>query len=634
MSLPPGFLEELKTRVSLAEIAGRKVIWDNRKSNQAKGDMWAPCPFHQEKTASFHVDDRKGFYYCFGCHAKGDLLAFVQETDNIGFMEAVEMLAGVAGMPMPAPDPKAREKAEARTKLADVTEAALTYYRLQLKTAAAAEARAYLDRRGLSAETIDRFEIGFASPAQQGAFKALTDKGLPADAVIASGVASKPDDGGAPYDAFRNRIMFPIRNPRGVVIGFGGRAMDPNARAKYLNTRETPLFDKGRALYNHGPAREAAGKGQTLIVAEGYMDVIALVEAGFEASVAPLGTAITPDQLALLWQIADEPVIALDGDTAGLRAAMRLIDLALPLLKPGKSLRFALMPPGQDPDDLIRAGGPAAMAKIIDGAQPMIDLLWRRETEGRTFDSPERRAALDAALGRAISVITDSNLRHHYDRELKDRRWQFFRNTSRPNRRAAPEVAPRPETAGSPLVAGSAGDLRAPLILAILAHHPGLIDRFETDLDKLEPGQPDLARLARHLLGTAARDRAALHAELERENLLETLEKLMALGHVRLQRWIPAEDASETARACLAEEFAKLAARRGIDHELAEGLEDLGDTDAPAHLSWRINHAVQTRLRAERAGVERDSETAPDLDRERELFLRVIKNAGKKENRH
>ena len=328
MSLPPGFIDELRTRVSLSQVVGRKVTWDMRKSNMAKGDWWAPCPFHQEKSASFHVDDRKGFYYCFGCHAKGDAVTFVKEADNVSFMEAVEILAREAGMQMPARDPKAAEKADRRTQLAAVMEEAVKWFRLQLKTSAAAEARAYLEKRRMSPAAQDRWEIGFAPDQRQGLFNALTQKGIAADLIVEAGLCAKPEDGGAPYDRFRGRIIFPIRDARGRAISLGGRAMDPNARAKYLNGPETDLFDKGRNLYNHGPAREAAGKGQALIVAEGYMDVIALSEAGFAATVAPLGTAVTEDQLRLLWRISDEPIIALDGDTAGFRAALRVIGRA------------------------------------------------------------------------------------------------------------------------------------------------------------------------------------------------------------------------------------------------------------------------------------------------------------------
>lgn len=287
MSLPPGFLDELRNRVPLSQVVGRKVTWDLRKSNQGKGDFWAPCPFHQEKSASFHVDDRKGFYYCFGCHAKGDAIAFVKDTENVGFMEAVEILTREAGMAMPARDPRAAEKADRRSQLAEVMEEAVRFYRLQLRTGAASAARDYLARRRLSEEGQERFGIGFAPDARQALFQALTGKGIAPDLLVEAGLCARPEDGGAPYDRFRGRIIFPIRDARGRAISLGGRAMDPAARAKYLNGPETPLFDKGRNLYNAGPAREAAGKGQPLVVAEGYMDVIALSEAGFRATVAP-----------------------------------------------------------------------------------------------------------------------------------------------------------------------------------------------------------------------------------------------------------------------------------------------------------------------------------------------------------
>ena len=630
MSLPPGFLDELRTRVSLSQVVGRKVMWDNRKSNQAKGDMWAPCPFHQEKTASFHVDDRKGFYYCFGCHAKGDAIGFIKETENVAFMEAVEILAREAGMPMPERDPRAQEKSDERAELGKVTEAAVQFFRLQLKTAAAADARAYLERRGLDQATLDQFEIGFAPSSRQGSFAELTAKGLDAGRVIAAGIASKPDDGGAPYDAFRDRIMFPIRDPRGRCIGFGGRAMDPNARAKYLNSRETPLFDKGRALYNHGPAREAAGKGQPLIVAEGYMDVIALVRGGFEATVAPLGTAITEDQLRLLWRISDEPIIALDGDTAGLRAAMRLIDLAMPLLESGKSLRFCIMPEGLDPDDLIRSKGAAAMQKLLDDAQPLVSLLWRRETEGKNFDSPERRAALDKILRGAIARIPDPFLRRHYGEAINELRRELFNTRGRKFEQRGPR-SPRGrsgfgfgfgEMQGTPLAATRASalasgvhsetDIRITLILALICSTPELIDQFEAQLERLEPTNPEHARLCSLLLRTSSRTHDALMAELDQASLRSTLENIMSLGHVRIAPCtLAAGDVVKSAQ-CLSEEFAKLAARRGIEHEMAEALEDIDRTEDDSHLSWRLKHAILTRQSAERSQNEDRADTGED----------------------
>ncbi len=293
MSLPPGFLDELRSRLSLAQVVGRKVVWDTRKSNQGKGDMWAPCPFHQEKTASFHVDDRQGFYYCFGCHAKGDAISFVRETENVGFMEAVEILAREAGMQMPARDPRAVEKADRHSQLVEVMEQAVQFFRLQLRMQAGAGARDYLAGRGLSDAALERWEIGLAPDGWQGLWDHLRAKGVAEDLILGAGLARESQKGGKPYDVFRNRIMFPIRDARGRAIAFGGRALDPNDNAKYLNSPETALFDKGRVLFNMGPARLAAGKGATLIVAEGYMDVIALSEAGFGAAVAPLGTAVT-----------------------------------------------------------------------------------------------------------------------------------------------------------------------------------------------------------------------------------------------------------------------------------------------------------------------------------------------------
>lgn len=297
MSLPPQFLDEIRARVPLSRVIGRKVVWDQRRSNQAKGDWWAPCPFHGEKTPSFHVDDQKGFYYCFGCHAKGDALTFLREAEGLGFIEAVELLAAEAGLPMPQRDPRQVQRADRRTELVEVMEQAVRWFRMQLGMGAAEPARAYLDRRGLDAAACESFGIGYAPDQRQGLYNALRAKGIAEALIVEAGLAAKPDDGGAPFDRFRGRIIFPIRDGRGRCIAFGGRAMDPNARAKYLNSPETALFDKGRNLYNIGPARAAVAKGRPLVVAEGYMDVIALVRAGFEGAVAPLGTAITEDQL-------------------------------------------------------------------------------------------------------------------------------------------------------------------------------------------------------------------------------------------------------------------------------------------------------------------------------------------------
>ena len=627
MSLPPGFLDELRNRTSLSQVVGRKVLWDNRKSNQAKGDLWAPCPFHHEKTASFHVDDRKGYYYCFGCHAKGDAISFVRETENVSFMEAIEILAQEAGLEMPAKDPRAQEKADRRTILSAVMDQAVAFFRLQLKTRAAEEARAYLAKRGLSEAAQERFEIGFAPPGWDNLRLGLTSKGAAMDHLLACGLVKKSDKGREPYDVFRNRIMFPIRDARGRAIAFGGRAMDPNDNAKYLNSPETELFDKSRNLYNFKPAREAAGKGAPLIVAEGYMDVIALSEGGFGSSVAPLGTAVTEPQLQLMWRMSDEPIIALDGDKAGLRAAYRVIDLALPLLEAGKSLRFALMPEGKDPDDLIRAEGPGAVQACLDKALPMVDLLWQQETEGRSFDSPERKAALDKQLRTRIGNIKDPSLRRHYGEAIKELRFQLFR-PKRPQRtRGGPrpwDAPPPPSPTAKASLLVAEGDhaekrLREEVILASIFTHPELTEVFEAQLEALSFEDPDLARLRDLLLAYIETPQGFAEAA-EREIGADRLERLLSARHIAVVPCIRAQGTSDLARMTVAEELAKLDANRGWQAELKEAEEDLAELGDEA-LTWRLGQAARARSSAGRLRDDNEVEfdVAPNgahVDRE------------------
>ena len=635
MSLPPGFLDELRARLSIGQVVGRKVIWDTRKSNQAKGDLWAPCPFHQEKTASFHVEDRKGYYYCFGCHAKGDAITFVRETENVSFMEAVEILAGEAGMQMPAPDPQAQAKADGRTELVAVMEQAVQWYRLQLRTGAAADARAYLERRGLSEAAQARWELGFA-PDFGGVLAQLTGKGVAQDKVLDAGLAAESDRGGSPYDRFRGRIIFPIRDARGRAIALGGRAMAADARAKYLNSPETMLFDKGRTLFNHAPAREAAGKGQPLIVAEGYMDVIALVEAGFTASVAPLGTAITPDHLQLLWRMAPEPIIALDGDTAGLRAAMRVIDVAMPLLTAGQSLRFALMPEGMDPDDMLRQHGRQAVQKILDDAIPMVQLLWRRETDGKVFDSPERKAALDKALRDKIKLIQDPSIRTHYGQAIKDMRWDLFRARAKGAtgaaqgwNRKAKHRAPLGSSKTSALGAGAArtDHMLEAAILATLVATPAAIEPFAVEIDHMDCQDADHARLRDALLVCA--DQQNMRAALEEKIGAELLETLMRQPHIRILPAVRRAGDLEFAKTCLAGDFKRLNAQRSHPREVDDGMDEM-QGQADEGLTWRLAQAakaIDTTLREEKdaaADFER-AENGALLDKdERDAFEKLL----------
>jgi len=636
MSLPPGFLDELRNRLSLAQVVGRKVMWDQRKSNAGKGDFWAPCPFHQEKSASFHVDDRKGYYYCFGCHAKGDAISFVRETENVSFPEAIEILAREAGMPIPERDPRAQEKADRRSELIAVMEQAVQWYRLQLKTTAAAEARDYLARRGLSPSAQERWEIGFAPPGWEGLREALGAKGISNDLMLEAGLLKPSDKGKAPYDTFRNRIMFPIRDARGKAIAFGGRAMDPSDNAKYLNSPETLLFDKGRSLFNHGPAREAAGKGQPLIVAEGYMDVIALSEAGFPAVVAPLGTAITEDQLRLLWRMAPEPIIALDGDMAGLRAAMRAIDVALPLLEAGQSLRFALMPEGQDPDDLIRAQGAGAMRNVIDAAIPMVALLWRRETEDKVFDSPERRAALDKALREKLKLIKDPSIRTHYGEAIKEMRAELFGarrpRSSGPSRgpwQKGPQVLSTTKSSVLVSAEGIEDHLREAVILAAILSTPSVLADFEGEIERMDSAEPTHRQLRDAILRHAHDATGDLREAVSADIGGDVLEKLFAQSHVAISPAVRRAGDAEVARMCLAEELAKLNARRSLPREIAEATEDLAGV-ADEGVTWRLGQAALALDRAGRGNNEDKAEydTGPNGAKikrdERAAFNRLV----------
>ena len=596
MSLPAGFLDELRSRTSIIQVVGRKVMWDTRKSNQGKGDMWAPCPFHQEKTASFHVDDRKGYYYCFGCGAKGDALGFVKETENVSFMEAVEILSREVGMQLPALDPKLKEKSDRQTKLAEVMEQALNFFRLRLNTSSAANARSYLSERGLTQEVLDRFEIGFAPDSWQELWDHLTEKSVDEELILAAGLAKPSNKGKRPYDTFRNRIIFPIRDPRGRCIGFGGRAMDPTDNAKYLNSPETELFDKGRSLYNYGPAREAVGKGQILIVAEGYMDVIALSQVGFNATVAPLGTAVTETQLQLMWRVADEPIIALDGDKAGVRAAQRLIDLALPLLQAGKSLRFVVLPQGQDPDDLIREEGPGAMQRLLDNAQPMVELLWEREVYGKNFDSPERKAALDKILREKLRLIKDSSIRGHYGQALKSMRWDLFRTkyrTQNSQPRGRQLISPQASTRSSSLAISNENShlLRQSVILASLLKAPRAIASVETQLADLYFVKLEHRQIQNFLLEySGASDQ--LWQSAEQIFGVQPLEALLNLPHVRIAPSVRNSTDIELVVFCLLQEFAQISALDAHGREIAEAVQDHSDLDDEG-MTWRLNESAK-----------------------------------------
>src|SRR5215468_7893835 len=400
MRFPPQFLDELRARLPVSEVVGRRV-----RLKKAGREWKGLSPFNKERTPSFTVNDQMGFYHDFSSGKHGDIFGFVMDTEGVTFPEAVERLAAMAGLAVPKMSEEARAEEHHRRTLHEVVELAAKFFEATLASRAGARARGYLADRGLDPATQLKFRLGYA-PAERFALKEhLGKEGVSTEDMIEAGLLVAGDDIPVPYDRFRDRVMFPITDLRGRVIAFGGRALEKDAAAKYLNSPETPLFHKGATLYNIFAARAAAHKGAQVIAVEGYVDVIAMVTAGFEGTVAPLGTALTAEQLVLLWKMADEPILCFDGDSAGRRAAYRAVDLALPLVKPGKSLKFASLPEGHDPDDLVRAGGREAINEVIAAARPLAHLLWMRETEAGTLDTPERRAAFEERLAAVTATI-------------------------------------------------------------------------------------------------------------------------------------------------------------------------------------------------------------------------------------
>ncbi len=548
MRFSNSFLDELRDRVPISQVVGSRVTFDRRKTNASRGDYWACCPFHGEKSPSFHCEDRKGRYHCFGCGVSGDHFKFLSELDGISFPEAVERVADMAGVAMPERDVQAEQREKKRASLTDIMDMAARFFEESLQAQAGAAARAYLRGRGLSSATQQSFRLGYAPSSRNALKEYLAGKGASKEQIEACGLVVFGPDIPVSYDRFRDRVMFPIEDARGRVIAFGGRALSSDVPAKYLNSPDTELFHKGNVLYNLARARRAAAKGETVIAVEGYMDVIGLAQAGFENAVAPLGTALTENQLDLLWRMTGEPVLCFDGDDAGLKAAFRAADLALPLVQPGRSLRFALLPQGKDPDDIVRESGPDAFAAVLSGARPLADLLWMRETGGKMFDTPERRAELEKNLQSLTARIADENLRRHYAQDMRERARAFFGNEAprrgqggfeRQNGRggrgggggggrpgaASGRLAVSETLARSALVRGNAQSmpLREATLMVSLVNHPELIDSHFDAVEQMEVTSGDLARLRSAIFDAVAHnpthDRALLLSALEAAGL-------------------------------------------------------------------------------------------------------------------
>jgi DNA primase len=481
MALPPAFLDELRTRIPMAALVGRKV------KLARSGKSWKGCcPFHSEKSPSFHVYDDG--YHCFGCGAHGDAISFVMNTQGSNFVDAVAALAAEAGLEVPKPSPAVAQAERQRLDLTGVLDLAVAYFQRLLFERQGAEALAYLRQRGLTEDTIRRFGLGWSGDGRGGLAAALGDEAV---RMGEAGLLQARDDG-AKRELFYNRVMFPIRDRRGRTISFGGRGLG-DAKPKYINGPETPIYSKGRTLYAHDLAREAARKGPVVVV-EGYMDVIALHQAGFAAAVAPLGTALTAAQLEELWRLSDAPVLCFDGDAAGARAAVRAAEAALPLLNAGRTVRLATLPPGEDPDSLVRRGGHAAFEAVLQQARPLSVALFDILREAGATDTPEARAGFLTRLDAAAALIPDKALAAEYRRTLRDRAFaerQAGRRPAAAKGRAAPPHAP--------IVPDDVVAERHRTLLAILLLHPDLLADVQEALAGLAL-PPALARLRQAVL--------------------------------------------------------------------------------------------------------------------------------------
>lgn len=434
MSLPPRFFDEIRSRLALSDVIGRRV-----KVTRAGREFKACCPFHHEKTPSFTINDDKQFYHCFGCGAHGDVIKFVMEHDNLAFMDAVEMLASEAGLSVPKPSPEAAAHAKKTNDLYDLLEEATIFFQDYLNTPKNQDVRDYIKERGISAEMLDMFRIGFSPDDGQELRRYLKDKGYSDKEMITAGLLRPSTKGGEPYAFFRDRVMFPVPDRRGRIVAFGGRILPQSIRPpqrrdfsppKYINSSETPLFHKGRMLYGEPTARKASAEGLPIVLVEGYMDVIACVQAGIRGALAPMGTAVTEEQIAVMWSMIPDftkvPILCFDGDNAGRKAAQRVCERVLPMLEPGRSVDFAFIPEGEDPDSLIKANGIHGVSKILDQAVPLFDFIWHSFVAGRVFKTPEKRAGVIKQLEAEVAKILNQDVQMHYRSLLRKKVSETF----------------------------------------------------------------------------------------------------------------------------------------------------------------------------------------------------------------
>ena len=648
----PDFLDELRARLRASDVIGRYV-----KLKKEGREHRGLSPFTNEKTPSFYVNDAKQKFFDFSSGRSGDIIGFLMDSQKLTFVEAVTRLAEQAGMELPQDTEQDRQREEEKKGLAEACLAAAKFYRDMLGRAEGRAARDYLSGRGVPEDLQKRFGMGYAPADRNGLKDFLVNKGFEPALLVEAGLLIQPDQG-APYDRFRDRVMFPILGTKDRVIAFGGRALDKSAKAKYLNSPETPLFHKGHVLYNYMRARKAAAdlpkeSGQPLIVCEGYMDVISIAGAGFGHAVAPLGTALTENQIELLWRACDEPILCFDGDRAGVGAAHRAIDRALPMLRPGKSLRFAFLPEGQDPDDLVRAEGPKAFREVIEAARPMAEVLWDREQGAQELSTPERKAAFRTHLRDLVKAIGDKDVRNAYGAFLAEKlgtmnappqsgafggggafgsgggggfggggqqggrrfvKGRFGRNGMAPSVQASMALKARlgtgaasqqhdqynapAERAGSRIASQ-----RETLLVYTLLNHPGLFERREEAVLELELADSALAATLREIIAALSADPA-----LDREGLARhmstvapvagTVEQMLGNERLRLTTFARPEASLDDA-----EEGWLNALSIHLHHGplRLEEMEAAGEAflDETSEARWRVSHSHRQAIVAD-----------------------------------
>ena len=597
MAFSPQFLDDIRARVALADVVGKRV-----KLQRAGREWKGLCPFHNEKTPSFSVVEDKGFYHCFGCGAHGDVIGFVMRTEGLSFPETVERLAGEAGLAMPVTSPEERERFSARDGLVKAVEAACAFYEHELRLQGGREALDYLKGRGLSDDTIARFRVGYAPRGNDTLKSKLLKDGFDEATLLAAGLISKPDDGRAAYDFLRNRITFPIADPRGRIIAFGARALG-DGQPKYLNSRDSDIFHKGRALYALALAREAARGDHEVIAVEGYMDVIALHQAGLPGAVAPLGTALTEGQIELLWRMTPEPVLCFDGDAAGRRAAARAAERALPLLRPGCSLRFAYMPPGEDPDSVVRAHGAGAMHDAVASARPLVDVVWEIATANRPADTPERRALVAKEARELVAHIAERSVQDAYRVEIDER---LDRSFGRPGMRRGGFRADRRGGGGfqaPPAGAGlrSDGNVRVlaarheQALMAALICHPWLVGEYGEEIGTLRLASSDLDKLRQEIVNqwSSDLDSEPLKRHLSEHGFATLVDRLVSRDVLQHAAFARPGEAAETVRRGWSHLYELFQKRQSFANEI-EAARDAFAAD-PSQRNWAYLDAVKKR---------------------------------------